>query len=80
MLVIDKKTTNAKKAFRWIVNILKKQKIPFQITGGLAAQVYGSKRRLNDIDIEIPENRFNDILPDVKKYIDFGPAQYIDER
>lgn len=80
MAVMDKKTTNAKKAFRWIINILKKHKIPFQITGGLAAHVYGSNRQLNDIDIEIPENRFNDILSDVKKYINFGPSQYVDER
>lgn len=71
---------NPKKAFRWIINILKKHQVPFQITGGLAAQAYGSKRPLNDIDIDIPEDRFNEIVPNVKDYITYGPAHFIDER
>lgn len=71
---------NTKKAFQWIVGILKKHKIPFQITGGLAAQAYGSKRPLNDIDIDILKDRFNEILTEVKNYIIYGPARYVDER
>lgn len=66
-------------AFQWIINILKNQNVPFQITGGLAAQAYGSSRELADIDIDIPESEFEKILPDVKDLIIFGPAQYKDE-
>lgn len=69
---------NPKKALVWIVGILKKHSIPFQISGGLAARAYGSKRSLNDIDIDIPEEKFKDILADVKDYIISGPSWYKD--
>ncbi len=65
--------------FHWIINILKKHEVPFQITGGLAAKVYGSSRELVDIDIDVPESKFEEILTEVKDFIIFGPAQYKDE-
>jgi len=71
---------NTEKAFKWIVGILEKHGILFQITGGLAARIYGSKRSLNDIDIDIPDSCFSRILKDVEKFIVYGPAHYIDER
>lgn len=71
---------NTKAAFLWIVNILKKHKVPYQITGGFAAKIYGAKRKLADIDIEIPEEKFDDIYDavykDVKKFIIFAPKRY----
>lgn len=66
-------------AFQWIVTLLQKYHIPFQITGGLAAQAYGSKRELADIDIDLPEDRLADLLPEVKDFATFGPAQFQDE-
>lgn len=47
-----------KEALSWITNLLQKYNIPFQIAGGLAAQAYGSNRKLHDIDIDIPEIDF----------------------
>ncbi len=67
---------NTKAAFLWIVGILQKQKIPYQITGGFAAKIYGSKRKLADIDIEIAEECFGDIYENIRKFIVFGPKQY----
>ena len=64
----------------WIIDILNRKKIPFQISGGLAAKIYGSPRELNDIDIDIPEENFIDIYKDVKAYIVYGPDQYKDEK
>ena len=69
---------NTKSALIWVVEILNKRQIPFQVTGGFAAKIYGSKRKLADIDIDIPENRFNELLNDVHSYIKFGPSQYKD--
>ena len=71
---------NAKTAFLWIIRILKKHRVPYQVTGGLAAKIYGAKRKLNDIDIDIRNDKFRDILADVKKYAVFGPARYKDKR
>ncbi|UCG95672.1 MAG: hypothetical protein JSV92_01320 [archaeon] len=67
---------NAGEAFRWIVGILRKQKIPFQVTGGLAARIYGSKRALADIDIAVPDRFIPKILPHVKKHFVSGPRRY----
>lgn len=64
----------------WITNILNGKSIPFQISGGLAAKIYGSPRPLNDIDIDIPEENFINIYEDVKPYIIYGPSQYKDEK
>lgn len=67
-----------KEAFLWIIKILKKEKIPYQITGGFVARLYGSKRPLADIDIEIHDKDMIKILPYVKNYILKGPLNYKD--
>lgn len=70
---------DTKKAFHWIIGILKSHNVPFQISGGLAANIYGSTRPLADIDIDISEDKFNDILPDVTPYIISGPERFCNE-
>ena len=65
-------------ALHWIVLLLQKDRVPFQIGGGLAAHLYGSKRPINDIDIDIPDSAFDQILPEVREYIVFGPDRYKD--
>lgn len=71
---------DTKQALEWMVGVLKKHQVPFQISGGCAAKIYGSQRELNDIDIDIPENYFEKILEDVKPYVIYGPAQYKDKK
>jgi GNAT superfamily N-acetyltransferase len=70
---------NTRVAFRWIIAILRNHKIPFRISGGLAANAYGSKRKLADIDIDIPSRSFGKVMPDVSKYLIFGPERYRDK-
>ncbi len=69
---------DSEKTLRWIVGILQKHNIPFQITGGLAGKAFGNPRPLNDIDIDVPEDRIAEIMSDVKEYIVFGPERYRD--
>jgi len=71
---------NTKNALIWITTLLNNKSIPFQISGGLAAKIYGSPRPLNDIDIDIPEENFITIYEDVKPYIIYGPNQYKDKK
>ena len=71
---------NPGKTFNWIIGILKKNNIPFVITGGLAAKSYRSPRNLNDIDIDVHDKDLNSILKEIRLYITFGPEQYKDER
>jgi hypothetical protein len=66
-------------ALKWIVEILMRNKITFQVTGGFAAKLYGSNRDLADIDICIKEDFFEQILPEVKPYVLSGPQNYLDE-
>ncbi len=71
--------SSTKEAFNWIIGILRKHNIRFQISGGLAARLYGATRPIADIDIEMSDDGFDKILSDVKKYVVFGPERYIDE-
>jgi len=73
---MDRKT---KEAFEWIIRILQEHKVPFQIAGGFAARIYGSRRKLADIDIGVPDSKLRKILSDVKKYVIYGPKRYIDK-
>lgn len=74
----DEQGQKIKSTLEWIVGILKKYNIPFQISGGLAAKIYGSPRELNDIDIDIPSESFSQILDEVREYIIYGPDRFQD--
>jgi len=76
-LELEEKTKNA---LKWIVEILNNHKIDYQITGGLAGKIFGSSRKLNDIDIDISERYFPEILPEITAYIIYGPARYKDAK
>ena len=73
-------STKTQNALFWITNILNKKNIPFQISGGFAAKIYGSPRPLNDIDVDIPDVNFPDIYNDIKPYLIYGPDHYLDEK
>jgi hypothetical protein len=70
---------NSVKAFHWIIDLLEKHKVPFQITGGLAAWVYGSDRELSDIDVDVPEEWIAKLFPYVNRYVQFGPRHFKDD-
>jgi len=70
---------NTEEAYKWIVGLLHQENIPFQISGGFAARLYGSDRPLYDIDIEIHDEDFAKLLPFVKEKIIYGPDRYKDE-
>ncbi|HMB90189.1 MAG TPA: hypothetical protein VKP65_05035 [Rhodothermales bacterium] len=61
------------KALRWIAGILEEMEVPFQVVGGLAAQVYGATRPLVDIDLYIPNDCFDEVRLRVKECVTFGP-------
>jgi hypothetical protein len=58
-----------KNALKWITGILEELNIPYQISGGFAAHIYGAARPVNDIDIDVPEDRMEEIVPRVKDFI-----------
>ncbi|MEK6919323.1 MAG: hypothetical protein AABW73_04795 [Nanoarchaeota archaeon] len=74
-----KTSRNTKEAFLWIVGILKNNDVPFRISGGLAARLYGTKRKLADIDLEIKKKDFNKILAEIIIYAKSKPKYYRDK-
>ena len=72
---MERKTIDA---LVWIVGVLEKHEVEYQISGGFAAKLYGSPRELNDIDIDIREKYFETVLPEVSPYVTFGPARFND--
>ena len=73
------KAKNTKAAFLWITDLLKKHRVPYRFSGGFAARIYGSKRSLADIDIDVPDRYIDKILPNVYKYVVHGPRRYRDK-
>lgn len=67
------------KGLDWIIDILESNDIPYLLCGGVAAIAYGSKRKLNDIDVFVPEDRFNDVIAFGAPYISYGPQRYKDQ-
>lgn len=79
---IDVNLTHADKAsvaFSWLMRILEDLKVPFQVTGGLAARAYGSVRPLADINLDIPEEALARMYSVVKANVAFGQVQFKDE-
>ncbi|HAU07731.1 MAG: hypothetical protein UW46_C0004G0022 [Candidatus Yanofskybacteria bacterium GW2011_GWF1_44_227] len=71
---------STKSALKWIVEILNKRNISFQIGGGFAARIYGVNRELNDIDITLPTNRLPELVPEVRACITHELRNYKDEK
>jgi hypothetical protein len=71
---------DTQEALVWITDLLKSLQIPFQISGGLAAQAYGVQRALADIDIDIPEDCFERIKIEVDNFITLGPEKIVGEQ
>ena len=66
-------------ALDWILSILRKNNIDYQITGGLAANLYGSKREIYDIDLEVSDSDVYRLSEICREHIIYGPERYVDE-
>lgn len=60
---------NHKKVLKQVVQTLKENNIPFQVSGGLAAIVYGAERTLYDIDIDVRKKDIPKVRKLFKNYI-----------
>lgn len=67
------------RALAWIVRILRKHDVPYQVVGGLAARVYGAQRPLADINVYVPFDRAAGLLREIRPFVTWGPEHYVDE-
>ena len=58
-----------KQALKWIVGILKKNRIQFNVLGGLAAYAYGSRRMLIDIDLSMSRKNMEKLSKLTERYV-----------
>jgi hypothetical protein len=56
-------------ALGWIVGVLDRCQVPYQLVGGLAAQAYGARRPLMDIDLYAPLDQAPTALAELKPYL-----------
>jgi len=64
-------------ALDWIVGLLNRHNVPYQIVGGLAAKAYGAKRPLVDIDIYAPLEQARAALEEMRPYIIREPLPHL---
>ena len=60
----------------WIIDFLENESIPYVVCGGLAAQIYGSRRKLNDIDIFVHSDYFHSVIEFGTPYLTYGPKHH----
>jgi len=68
-----------KMGLEWILGIIRENNIDYQITGGLAAHLYGSEREVYDIDIEVYDIDVYKLADYCREYVIYGPERYMDE-
>lgn len=65
-------------ALRWIVGLLREHKVPFQISGGFGAHLYGATRTINDIDFDVPDGFVVEVAKLAQPYLVYGPVRHRD--
>lgn len=67
-------------ALKWIIEIIKDQRVPYRISGGFAANYHGTTRKLADIDIDLSKEGFEEVIASVSPYhLVSGPERYKDK-
>ena len=66
-------------ALGWIVGVLRRADVPFQVVGGLAARAYGATRPLVDLDFYVPSSRLDDVAEKTAAYVTRLPSRHRDE-
>ena len=64
-------------ALDWLVSLLKRHGVPYQVVGGLAAQAYGASRPLVDVDLYIPLEQVQGALDEMRPYVVREPLPHL---
>lgn len=75
----DVLTENQFRVLIFLVSTLEQNQIQYQVTGGLAGNVYGSTWPLHDIDLEVLQKDFDRVAILFNNFKVFGPSRFVDE-
>ncbi len=64
-------------ALTWIVSVLNRHHVPYQVVGGLAAQAYGATRPLVDIDLYMPFEQAQAALEEMRPFLVRQPLTHL---
>jgi hypothetical protein len=70
---------NHLKTLKLLISTFDEYQIPYQITGGLAGNIYGSTWPLQDIDIEVPQTRIAEVAELFGEYTVRPLSRFVDE-
>jgi hypothetical protein len=66
-------------ALAWIVGVLERHSVPYQVVGGLAARAYGATRPIFDVDLYVPFDRAKGALEEIQPHVLWGPEHHAGE-
>lgn len=66
-------------ALAWIVEVLERHGVPYQVVGGLAARAYGAVRPIVDVDLYVPFDLAGAALEEIRPHVYWGPEYYVDD-
>jgi hypothetical protein len=66
-------------ALAWIVGVLERHGVPYQVVGGLAARAYGAVRPIVDVDLYVPFDRAGAALEEIRPNVVWGPEHHAGE-
>jgi hypothetical protein len=66
-------------AIAWIVGILERHHVPYQVVGGLAARAHGAERPIVDVDLYVPFDLAGAALEEIRPHVYWGPEYYVDD-
>lgn len=72
-------SANHLKTLKLLISTFDEHQIPYQITGGLAGNIYGSTWPLHDIDIEVSQTRIAEVAELFREYTVRPLSRFVDE-
>ena len=69
-------TKKVGEALAWIVGVLERHGVPYQVVGGLAARAHGAERPIVDVDLYVPFDQAQSALEEIRPNVVWGPQHH----
>jgi hypothetical protein len=69
-------TKKVGEALAWIVGVLERHGVPYQVVGGLAARAHGAEWPIVDVDLYVPFDQAHSALEEIRPNVVWGPEHH----